>query len=232
MKREILTHTNRRIFRDAYISWPWEAEWPIWSSLSASSSWGAWVLQLCWGCVSLSSAGPAAGVTAGVTEANTATHTWILLHVPSRAVPEEAWALVSCCCLFCSAGRLSSPSPLQFLAIWRVWCAAYRTQPPPVLLHSWQALLQELTATTTVFLTLFCFTNMQFYQEIPKRHEPCWLKCTIFTGRYLFYRLSLTVQYINMVFHTIWRCPNMLLFCYPTNLIVFSGVCRIWFCQH
>lgn len=135
---DINTHKQTCIFRDAYISWPWEAEWPIWSSLSASSSWGAWVLQLCWGCVSLSSAGPAAGVTAGVTEANTGTHTWILLHVPSRAVPEEAWALVSCCCLFCSAGRLSSPL--------HVPCSSWPSEECDVLLTGHSPLLSCCTA--------------------------------------------------------------------------------------
>lgn len=218
---DINTHKQTHILGDAYLSWPWGAGWPIWSS-----SWGAGVL-----CCAVSAWAVLQVTNPRSYHDKLCTLTWVC-SCPLQAWPKPSLALLSSHCLLCSPGPLSSPShvPLWFLASWRVSCVADRTQP----LLSWAAAGSAAAgadATTTALWTLPSFTKTQFYLwEIPKLHEPCWVKCTVFTGRNLFYRVS---QFNTKVFFcTIWRCPNRLLFCYPTDLIVFSGACRNWFCQH
>lgn len=200
---DINTHKQTHILGDAYLSWPWGAGWPIWSS-----SWGAGVLVLC--CVSLSSA---AGYKPQELPRQTLhSHLGLLMSSPGLAQTKAGSAELSLPALLSRAPLLSKPRPLWFLASWRVSCVADRTQP----LLSWAAAGSAAAgadATTTALWTLPSFTKTQFYQEIPKIHEPCWLKCTVFTGRNLFYRVS---QFNTKVFFcTIWRCPNRLLFCYP-----------------
>lgn len=217
---DINPHKQTCIFRDACICWLWGAGWPMWSS-----SWAAQVLVL-WLCQYEQC--PAAAGHKPQELLRQTLHS----HLPVLPGPEQAWALLSSCYLFCSPGPLSSPSHVPCSSWPSEECPApYRTQP----LLSWEQLARVAAGADRHHHN--SFNPTLFYQQAvlprhPKTTRTMLTKVHCIHSRNLFYRLSLTVQYTNVFFHTIWRYANMLLFCYPTDLIVFSGVCRNWFCQH
>lgn len=49
-----------------------------------------------------------------------------------------------------------------------------------------------------------CFTNVQLYQQIPKRHKLRWLKQTVFTGS-----TDLVLQFDTMHEHVLSHCQEV-----------------------
>lgn len=138
---DINTHKQTHILGDAYLSWPWGAGWPIWSS-----SWGAGVL-----CCAVSAWAVLQVTNPRSYHDKLCTLTWVC-SCPLQAWPKPSLALLSSHCLLCSPGPLSSPS--------HVPCGSWPAEECHVLLtgHSPSCpgqqlgvLLQELTLPPQLF---------------------------------------------------------------------------------